>query len=201
MNSSQDQIARRAAELLRDGLVGSIGDAIRQARKEPDGANGDPPSFQQVRRHVDAMEMARLGMEGWEANRLTRLEEVDQFLATLEFHLDGIEMRIAGRAARGEIDEGDRVHVRAWIDDELDSAVRILETVDVGPIEVGSRVVDPTVASGLRRLSTILIRGERIEFLISLCPVRAIVTTARNLVTGSDIQLACPRQVRDMLGG
>ena len=153
----------------------------------------------QVRRHVDAMAMARIGMEAWEADRQSRLEEVDQFLATLEFHLEGAQWRIAGRAARGEIDAGARIYIRAWIDDELDSVVRILESSDVGPIEVGSRKVDPAVASGLRRLTTLLIRGEQVEFLISLCPVRAIVTEPRNLVTGSDIQLADTRQIRRML--
>ncbi len=200
MNTSQDQIARRAAEMLRDGLAGSIRDAIRQARREPGGAHGDPPSLEQVRRHVDAMAMARIGLEAWEADRQLRLQEVDQFLATLEFHLDGIELRIAGRAARGEIDDGARIYIRAWMDEDLDSVVRVLETADIGAVEVGSRKVDPTVASGLRRLTTILVKGEQVEFLISLCPVRTIVVEARNLITGSDIHLADLKQFRDMLG-
>ena len=192
-------MARRAAEMLRDGMAGSIRDAIGQARREPGGGSCDPPSIEEVRRHMDAMDMARLGMESWLENRRARLEEVDQFLATLEFYLEGIDLRIAGKAARGEIEAGARVHVRAWVDDELDSVVQILEAADMGPVHVASRKVDAAVALGLRRLSTLLVTGEHVEFMISLCPIRSLVGLGRNLVTGSDIPLADIGQVRAML--
>ncbi len=200
MNTSQDQMARRAAEMLRDGLADSIRGAISQARREPGGGDGDPPSIEQVRRHVEAMEMARLGMESWEDNRRARIEEVDQFLATLEFYLPDVELRIAGRAARGDIDEGGRIHVRVWIEGKSDSIMPIIEAADLGPVEFGSRKVDPAVASGIRRLTTLLIPGEHVEFMVSLCPVKEIATVARNLVTGSDIPLADVDRVRSLLG-
>ena len=199
MNTSREHLARRAAEMLRDGMAGSIPEAIGQARREPGGRDCPPPSIEQVRRHVDAMEMARLGLETWADNRRVRLEEVDQFLATLEFYLEGVVLRIAGKSARGEIDEGARVHIRVWVDDELDSVVRILDAGGLGPLEVASRRVDPKIASGLRRLSTLLVRGEHVDFIISLCPLRDIVTIGRNLVTGSDIPLADIGQMRAML--
>lgn len=199
MNTSRERLARRAAEMLRDGMAGSIPEAIGQARREPGGGSCPPPSIEQVRRHVDAMEMARLGLEAWAGNRRARLEEVDQFLATLEFYLDGVEMRIAGKCASGHIDEGSRVHIRAWVDGELDSVVKILDVDGMGPLEVGSQRVDPAVALGLRRLSTLLVKGEHVDFVISLCPVRDIVTIGRNLVTGSDIPLADIGQMRAML--
>lgn len=199
MSRSQDHTARRAAELLRDRLAGDIREAIQQACRGPDAVPGPPPTVEQVRRHVDAMNMAREGWTGWQAGRRARLLEVEQFLASMEYFLDPLELRVAGRAARGEVDEGDCVHVRAWTDGDLDDAARVLEAAGLGTPQVGSRRVKRTVAAGLSRLGTMAFAGETVEIQVSLCPLREIVTLDRNLVTGGPIDLASPGAIRAML--
>lgn len=199
MNTSHDEIARRAAELHRDGLAATLDEAIRQARRQLGTMSTGSPSIAEVRRHVHAMEMSRIGLDGWRAIRRVRLEALDQFLATLEFHLVDIEMCVVGRAALGEIDQGDRIHIRVWIDERLESVVRVLEEADVGEMKVGSRRLNPSIACGVPRVSTLLINSDHVEYMVAFCPRRELVTLPRNLVTGSDIQLADIKHVRSML--
>ena len=199
MTQSQDQIARRAAELLRDGLAGDIQEAVDQARRAAGGLTGPPPGRDQVRRHLEAMQMSRAGWTGWHADRLERLQELEQFLATMEHFLDPLEIRVAGRAAKGELDEGDRIHIRIWIDGDLSELASVLETAGLGPSVAGSRPVKRTKANGLSRLATLDFDMEHLQVQLSLCPPRELVTLECNLVSGGPIELASPDDIRKLI--
>ncbi|MEE2907110.1 MAG: hypothetical protein VX527_04675 [Planctomycetota bacterium] len=199
MSQSQDQTARRAAELLRDQLARDIREAIHQACRESHAIQGPPPTVEQVRRHVDAMAMASQGWASWQDDRRARLQEVEQFLSSMEYFLDPLELRVAGRAAQGSLDAGDCVHIRAWTDCDLDDAAVVLENAGLGTPEIGSRSVQRSVANGLARLGTMVFAGDSITFQVSLCPVRELVTLERNLVTGAPIDLASLGRIRTII--
>lgn len=199
MSQSQDQTARRAAELLRDQLARDIREAIHQACREPHAVQGPPPTVEQVRRHVDAMAMEKQGWASWQEDRRIRLQELEQFLTAMDYFLDSLEARVAGRAARGLIDVGDCVHIRAWTPRGLEDAAVVLEAGGLGTPEIGSRAVQRAVAAGVPRLGTMTFPGDSTTFQVSLCPNRELVTLERNLVTGAAIDLASLETLRMLL--
>ncbi|MCH2133449.1 MAG: hypothetical protein MK116_06845 [Phycisphaerales bacterium] len=199
MTSPKDNLARRAARLYRDGVASTISDAISQARRLPEVGPGPSPSVEEVRRHLEALDMASEGLADWQQGQRERLEEVEQFLALLEHLLDPLEVRVAGLAARGRIMDGDRVHLRTWTGGDLRALAETLEDAGVGVPEVSSLAVRPGVAGGLPRLGTLLFVGDRVDIVLTVCPTREVALATRNLVTGGDVHLASPRQFRAVL--
>ena len=108
MNTSRERLARRAAEMLRDGMAGSIPEAIGQAMASP----GEEAVRRPASNRCVVMWMPwKWPAWDWRPGLVIeepRLEEVDQFLATLEFYLDGVEMRIAGKCAADTSTRGAR---------------------------------------------------------------------------------------------
>ncbi|MCH2152543.1 MAG: hypothetical protein MK089_04305 [Phycisphaerales bacterium] len=198
MMNPNDILARQAAALLRDGRAATITEAIKQARSSPDSPPDARTGPAQVRRHLEAMSMAREGWAEWHLQKQSRLEEVEQFLALLEHLFDQFEVRIAGRAARGEVDPGDRVHLRLWVDQDLSEVMEALEVAGVP--EHGSRSVRAEAACGVTRLATLNYPGETIEIVVTLCPQREIATSTLNLTTGATVSTATPAAFRRLLG-
>jgi len=199
MMNSNDILARRAAALIRDGRATTVFEAIKQAQASPEVPADATVAPAQVRRHLEAMNMAREGWVGWQEQKQARLEEVEQFLALLEHLFDRLEVRIAGRAARGEVDPGDNVHVRLWVDRDSAEVMEAMEVVGVP--EHGSRSVRAEVACGVTRLTTLSYPGDTIQIVVTLCPQREIASSPRNLTTGRPLSTVSPSEFRRLLGG
>ena len=200
MMNSNDILARRAAALIRDGRATTVFEAIKQAQASPEVPADARVTPAQVRRHLEAMNMAREGWDGWQQQKQARLEEVEQFLALLEHLFDRLgKVRIAGRAARGEVDPGDNVHVRLWVDRDLAEVMEAMEVVGVP--EHGSRSVRAEAACGVTRLSTLSYPGDTIQIIVTLCPQRAIASSPRNLTTGRPLSTVSPSEFRRFLSG
>jgi hypothetical protein len=210
MSSQQDIVARRAASLVVTGEVGTLAEAIRQAcsearrghlpRMESGAESGSSPVFTpphaMVRRHMDAMRMSQLGLADFTASRAARVAEVEQVMTLLAHLFDGVHMRVAGRAAVGQIESGDVVHIRVHAGEDLESVADAMEEAGLDPPVVGSRAVDRSTCLGASRLGTLTLAGDDLDVVLTICPSPLVACSDRNLTTGRPIRVATLDEVR-----
>ncbi len=143
--------------------------------------------------------MSQQGWTQWHAQRVERLRDLEQLLASLEYFFDDLELRVTGRPARGQIDPGGTVHIRLWIDGTLGELASMLETTGSGIPEISSRPVKRGLAKGTARLGVLDLSLECIDVRISVCPEKSVVRESANLVTGQPIELASPDDIRRLI--
>lgn len=197
MTTPEDILARQAALRLQQNRAKDLDSAIEYVLRDPALPDGPRPGRNRVRKHLHALSLAQLGSDAWKAARSLRLGQIEQMLATLDHFFDPMVVMVAGRAAEGQVDSGDRVHLRVWVPLDLPE---ILSTLDLlGPLEIGSRRVRPEIASGQSRLTTIALEGDDLDFEITLCPARTVVSDRRNLASGQKVPLSDPESFRRLL--
>ena len=108
MRTSLDITAQAAATLLASGDAESMAEAIARASAEGDA----PPARSLVRRHLESLRQASLGMTGWRRLRLARLEALLEFADTVAFVMPEATCVISGRAAEGHVDETSPARMR-----------------------------------------------------------------------------------------
>ncbi|MCH2140704.1 MAG: hypothetical protein MK100_06670, partial [Phycisphaerales bacterium] len=99
-----------AAQLLHAGKARNIGEAIVQARSLLDELAS--PSFATVRKHLEAISQASIGMAAWHNDRLRRLEALEELLQTIVYLAGDCTIYVTGRSAEGHIDQTDSASIR-----------------------------------------------------------------------------------------
>lgn len=149
-----DLVAREAARLLETGQAESIRQAIAQAAEQLKATDAPPPTHLQVRRHAQAMAMQALGDAGYQ-DRITKLWQwAEELMTTLEFGLESTDTLLVGRAAKGQLDAGVVIHIRANTDESKEAMRDML--VEYGYAEPTFETVDTKYG----RMNRLLINDE-----------------------------------------
>jgi len=141
-----DLIARHAASLVTRGGCEPAGasltipqeamglrQAIEVAARSLRAFGAPMPSVGLVRRHVRAMSMQALGADGYHRQVMAVWEAAEELMGTLEHGLGDVRTELVGRAARGQIDGGVLIHVRAITRTPIEEIAEVL--VDFGYAE------------------------------------------------------------------
>ena len=99
MNKPMDLVAKAAAERFYARAAATLHEAITQACSEA-GAHVQP-SLRAVRRHLEAIEQADVGVRAWQEARMQRLEAIDELLQTIAYVADECTCYVTGRAGQG----------------------------------------------------------------------------------------------------
>lgn len=105
-----DNMAQMAAAVFHAGGVASLAEAIELARVEMGG--GAAPSLAIVRRHLESIRQASLGLGRWRARRIARLCAIEELLQTLEYIEPDSVCYVVGRAAEGHVDDTGPAYLR-----------------------------------------------------------------------------------------
>jgi hypothetical protein len=158
---STDDIAREAARLVQTGAEPDVTRAIHAAAA---GSSAPRPGPGLVRDHAQGMAMQALGREGY----LEMVRDVwriaEEIMTLLEQALHDGELLLAGRAARGEIDGGVTIHIRAYTDRAIGEIADVL--VEHGCEEPAFE----TARSRFGRLDRIRFAEAGHEVVITRCP-------------------------------
>jgi hypothetical protein len=131
-----DNVAMTAAQLLHAGKARNIGEAIVQARGLLDELAS--PSFATVRKHLEAISQASIGMAAWQDDRLRRLEALEELLQTIAYLAGDCTIYVTGRSAEGRIDQTDSASIRVVGVDSPSMLMDALEAHGFPPMEVSS---------------------------------------------------------------
>ena len=194
MKDDRDAIAQDAARLVAEGKASSIGAALHALSASP--ALG--PS---VARHLQAMDLARLGEPG---TTIARREMLESGLAVMET-IDLMEsrladagvpyrgVRLAGEAARGHPDLRGSIHLRVHGDRSVSSWIAELEMLEPQDIRTFTSTTTFGRLSGFEvTIDGTVVRGHR-------CPVDQIPLDAGNLFSGTRVHVADLTTVRRLV--
>jgi len=92
------------------GEARGMTEAIELARAET--GESAAPSIATVRRHLEALRQASLGLSQWAAARLNRLEALEELLQTIAYVAPECTIYVTGRAAEGHVDDTGPANVR-----------------------------------------------------------------------------------------
>ncbi len=156
-----------------------------------------------VKRHLAAMRAASIGELGLNRLRADRLRagmDILECLDSLEdrFADQGspyLGSRLAGRAARGQIEPEDRLHLRYHGVREIRDLAAELEFIDV--VEIRFSITRSRYGM-LETMHGIL---EGVEFDLRRCPPGQILIDAPNLIRGGDVPLASADEVARLIAG
>jgi len=109
-----DQIARHAARLIQTGRAGDIAQAIRTAADSLGYHDAPLPTRGLVRRHVQGMAMQALGERAYTETILDVWRTAEAMMTVIEEALPDCATMLAGRPAKGHIDAGVTLHIRAY---------------------------------------------------------------------------------------
>jgi hypothetical protein len=184
-SDASDELARRAARLVHEGLAPDLAAAIREL-------GGSPRCRGLARRHLEAMaavEAAAAGAPGPTAEALDvaiaimeAIEDLESRTADRGIPYRGV--RLAGHAATGRIAPGEVVTIRYHGDRDLDDLEPELE--DLGVVELRRS----SFQSRWGVLSTIEGDLDGVPFRVRRCPLGQVPLDAGQLKSGRPITLA-----------
>ena len=184
-SDATDDLARRAARLVHEGLSPDLGSAIREL-------GGSPQCRGLARRHLEAMaavDAAAAGVPGPSAEALDvaiaimeSIEDLESRTADRGIPYRGV--RLAGHAATGRIAPGEVVSIRYHGDRDLDDLEYELE--DLGAVELRRSAFQ----SRWGMLSALEGDLDGVPFRVSRCPLGQVPLDAGNLKSGRPITLA-----------
>lgn len=112
--AAREQVAALAARLVADDRAATVREAVGMAVDRLHAAPSALPSEGLVRRHLQPRLMQRLGAEGY-ASMIARREELAETVMTIMAGLPGVvDVVLAGRAARGQLDGDVTLHLRVY---------------------------------------------------------------------------------------
>ena len=145
-------------------------------------ARGAMPSHGLVRRHLEALEEARLGAEGAREVRRTRVLAIVELLEFVRFVLDPSDIVVVGLLAR-EVAVGPlEVHARVFEGKPFQGLFEQLESVGV------REVLASSTSGPMGRFESVRFDSDGERFTLTRIPrEQRAYTTDRNLVTGRPI--------------
>jgi hypothetical protein len=183
MSEQSDRIARRAAKFLQAGDVASLAEAITLAVQHDASPCDCPPGDGLVRRHLRALRQQSLGTDGYAMYIRERYLLIEECMTALEWSIDDLHIRVAGKAAAGKFDEATpvRFRVHAQLDDgEL---CTLLEGHGFDIVRLHA------VQTRHGRMTEVAAASPDVDIVVLRCQHRSQVTETRNLVTGGGVDL------------
>lgn len=184
-----DAIAREAARLLETSRAPTIDEAIRTAAEALGFRGASLPGPGRVRKHAQAMAMQALGDAGYAESVRAVLLRAERLMTVLVESRPDVEPLLVGRAARGHVDGGVTVHVRAYTDVSIGELARVL--VEFGYDEPRFE----TAETRYGRLDRLRLDDDGIEITVTRCPGR-VARAATDLFTGRPIRTATLGELR-----
>ena len=126
MNERTDTIAREAARIIDAGELQSIRHALRAAAEQLGLRDQPLPGVGRVRLHLQGMSMQQLGDVAYEQSVQEVMETAAEIMALLEESFDDLATILAGRAAKGLVDGGAILHIRAYTKQPIGALAEIL---------------------------------------------------------------------------
>ena len=136
MSKPTDLVAKVAAERFHTRAAATLHEAIAQACSEA-GAHV-LPSLRAVRRHLEAIEQADVGVQAWQEARMRRLEAIDELLQTIAYVAAECTCYVTGRAGQGHVDDTGPAIVRVVGAASAPQVLDALESHGLPPMEVSS---------------------------------------------------------------
>lgn len=189
----RDEIARRAARLLAEGMLSCLRDAVRVAAEELRAGAEDLPSDALVRRHAQALAQQELGNEGYAALVGSRLRLAEGLLTLLDFEFPGAELRLVGRAARGQVDADPHLRIRFLGDAPISEIARRL--VEHGYEEPVFEVIETRWG----RLERLCFREQDVRCSITRCPPAQVRRPEEDLFTGRPVRQITLDELRRLI--
>ncbi|MHC4107799.1 MAG: hypothetical protein ACYSTY_06925 [Planctomycetota bacterium] len=189
-----DQIAREAARLIETGGADSIGQAIRAAADALGFHDAQLPGHGRVRMHAQGMSMQALGDAGYAEMVRDVWRTAERLMTVLAEATPSIEPRLVGRAAKGQIDAGVTLHIRAYTRSPIEDVARLL--VEFGYGEPAFETVNTKVG----RLNRLRLDDDGIEIVVTRCRPDMARRVQVNLFSGQPINTATLEEVRGKLG-
>lgn len=189
-----DQIAREAARLIAGGELDDIGQAVRIAAGTLRLHGVPPPSWQRVRKHLQAMTMQSVGEEGYQERVRSMWETAEQLMTLLSSAFDDALVLLTGRAVKGQIDGGLSPHLRIYTRASVGEIAQVL--VEHGCEEPSFE----TVNTRRGRLNRLRLVDEGWEIVITRRLPEMAGRPGTDLVTGKPIATATIEQLRRLLG-
>jgi len=176
-----DKVARVAAQRFLAGEAATIRDAIEQARTE----SGETvsPSVVTVRRHLEGLRQASLGMEAWHSQRLLRLDAIEELLQTIAYLAPECTCYVTGRAAEGHVDDTGAAIIRVVGAASPPQLMDDLESHGVPPFDVANR------ATHIGSIAVAHVDDDPLHADLLLLPDRAESHAAASLVDGRAVAL------------
>lgn len=195
MPDPADHIARCAARLLHEGDVASLAQAIERAMQQDASSCESAPAAGLVRRHLRALRQQTLGADGYAQFIRDRYLLIEECMAALEWSIDDLHIRVAGKAAAGRFDEAVPMRFRVHTQLEDSELCTLLE-------ELGFEV-DRVHAVQTRhgRMTEVAATSSDVDVVLLRCQHRSQVTEASNLFTGGAVDLLDLAGVRQQLQG
>jgi hypothetical protein len=192
-----DRIAREAARLIETGASANIDRAIRAAADALGFRDAPLPGRVAVRNHARAMAMQAQGESGYRESVRRVWSVAEQLMTAVEQAFPDTATLLAGRAARGEIDAGVVLHVRAYTERSIGDLAAAL-------VELGYE--EPKFETGesrFGRLDRIRLAEDDLEIVITRCPPAVVPggdERGRDLFTGRTVATASVTDLQRMLG-
>jgi hypothetical protein len=188
-----DRIAREAARLIETGREADLARAIRAAAEALQLRDAPMPGYGLVRRHAQGMAMQAGGDDAYRQSIHDVWSIAEQVMTAVELATDGATTLLAGRAAKGQIDAGVRLHLRVYTRHPMAEIVQSL-------VEAGYE--EPTFATAetrFGRLDRISFTEERLPILLTRCLPETRAEAERDLFTGRPIATADGAELRRRL--
>lgn len=181
MPSITTRIATLAAQLVADGRVRTVDEAIRIASERLDAPPRSAPTAGVVRQHLQPMLMQTLGAEGYAAMTRRRLEVAEEVMTVLAERIDVLDVVLAGRAAAGHLDGDLALHIRVYTRRRIGELAQDL--VDVGFAE--PRFV--TAETRFGRLDRLVFADGDVDVVVTRCLPEQRGEAGKDLFTGKPV--------------
>ncbi len=190
-----DEIAREAARLIETDRADSIRQAIRAAADALGFSDAQLPGHGRVRMHAQGMSMQALGDGGYAESVREVWRAAERLMTVLAEATAAIEPLLVGRAAKGQIDAGVTLHLRAYTRSPIEAVAHLL--VEFGYGEPAFE----TVTTKLGRLSRMRLDDDGIEIVVTRCLPDMARRSHVNLFTGRPIKTVTLEVLRGLLRG
>ena len=188
-----DRIAREAARLIETGRAENIDRAIRAAAEALKLQDAPAPGHGLVRRHAQGMAMQSMGEAAYRRSIREVWSIAEQIMTAVEQATDGAATLLAGRASKGQIDAGVRLHVRVYT--RLPMARIVQALVESGYEEPAFE----TAETRFGRLDRIRFAEEGCLIVLTRCLPETLADAGRDLFTGRRIEIADGEALRRRL--
>ncbi len=188
-----NEIAREAARLIETGRAETIGRAIRTAAEALKLGDATLPGYGLVRRHARAMSMQAMGDVAYDESVHDVWRIAEQIMTIIEEALPIVTVLLAGRAAKGHIDAGVTLHIRAYTSSPM---LEIVESL------IGFGYEEPrfeTAETRFGRLDRIRFQEDGWEVMIVRCMPDMYNDHANDLFNGRPIIVATAEDLRKRL--
>ena len=183
MQSQTERIAQRAARLLLEERFAGLQQAVHAAMETEPPGDIVPPGAGLVRRHLRALRDERDGPQGQVRHVQARLSAIEECLASLDWSIDDLTVRVAGAAAAGRFDEQTSVWFRVHCAVDDPGLCEVLDSIGFELDRIDS------IETRFGRMTRIEATSDELDIVLLRCPHRDQVLEPANLVTGQPVSL------------